>query len=206
MENEDRINASGMSGGAYPGYGDEIVTVRRAEPDPALSDLAQAPPARKKKSRGKFNIIDLSIFILLVAAAAMIVYAYFPGLFSGRSGRAANALIEYRVTFEKVPAGTAGHIAAGGKVTDPDGRVLGTVVSAAEEKHREYVYSETSGAVVAAYSDDLSDLTLTISADARQTRGALETDGVRISVGAVYSVITPDFEGQGRCRSLTVAD
>jgi hypothetical protein len=163
------------------------------------------PTRRDRKNSKRFSIIDLLIIVVVIAMITLVVSAYMGGLDISFSSKKVN--ITYVIEIEGIEPSLASNIAVGAPVIDENGYSLGSVAAGIEvENYFDVSYDPTTGEVVSVPHPALSNLLITISAEAEidEVKGYL-VDGQRIAVGADYFIDIPGFEGKGECISV-VAD
>lgn len=155
-------------------------------------------PARRRR----FNILDAIIILVFLSAVGLVIAVYSPLDIFGNSGE--KTKITYTVEIQGVDPALAAGIAVGDTVMNEKGYVIGQVASPVEvDAYSEYYYNSVSGEVEYAEHPDLSNLliVITLNADSDQERG-FSTNGLRIAVGAEYTLVLPGFEGEGSCISI----
>ncbi len=158
-----------------------------------------------KNKRGKFNLIDLIFILFFVLAVALIVWilAPFSGGNSAEGERA--VMLEYTLEFDSVSAELTDNVSLGDEALGArDQTALGRVNSIRNDiLHAELHYDpETDTASMKEYPDCF-DLQVTLTAEAIFTPGSGYTVmGQRIAVGGSYSVMFPNFMGNGSCIGM----
>ncbi len=162
--------------------------------------------SRRNAAKGKksFSIIDAIIIIAVLAIVILIVSAYVGGLDISFSTKKTS--ITYTIEIQGIDPALAANIAVGAAAIDEKGYSLGTIAAGVEvDSYFEVSYDPVSKEVVSTEHPTLSNITLTISAEAviDDVKGYL-VDGRRIAVGAEYFIDLPGFEGKGECVSIVI--
>lgn len=160
-----------------------------------------------KRTKKGFNGMDLFILIviaLVVAAAVFIV----SGMRGGAGGSSSESVtIEYTVEFAKVNNSVIGSIKEGDSVTDPDNKQnIGTVVAVKSEPYSELIYNDNDGSVYMAENPDISNLLITVRAEASHSDSGYYVNGARFLVGRACNIWSRGFAGSGYCINIREMD
>ncbi len=182
------------------------MTEEITKPEKKIKTKKSKPSKAKKPGKyGRFNFLDAIIIICVLAVAALLLFVYSPADLID-IGREDTAII-YTIRISGVPAEYASQIAVGDAITDPNGYKLGVVAADVEvQEHLKYEYNEDeffSGGIIQVSHPDLTDLIITVSANAEKSPEGYTVDGKRIAVEAEYEIILPRFESKGLCLSLS---
>jgi len=158
-------------------------------------------PGKSKRKKGGFNLLDLLIVLMLIAGICLAVYAYYPGLLSGKKTGELRE-VSYELVFKSSDPELASAIAAGNQVSFVKGGKMGTVTSVKTIPSMTYVIRD--GAAIQVESKGLCDIIVTVKAEASDNGSSLTADGVRLAAGASYEVTMPGFTGTAVCRSLVI--
>lgn len=164
----------------------------------------QKKPSRRSGEKKRFSLIDAIILVVVAALITVIVFAYVGGLDISFSTKKTS--ITYTIELQGIDPALAANIAVGAAVIDENGYSLGNIAAGVEvDSYFEVSYDPVSKEVVSSEHPTLSNVLLTITAEARidEVKGYL-VDGQRIAVGAEYFIDLPGFEGKGECVSIVV--
>ena len=158
------------------------------------------------KAKAKFNIIDILLIAVILAAGAAAVFLLRN---SGSPTVQPNTEreIQYTVLLTNVKSRFRNNIQIGDSVTDtvklmPIGEV--TDIKAVQSTVQLEDYGE--GRVVNAAIPDTYDITVTVTAKATLTGGYYMIGGYQINVGTLVSLRVPDYTGSGYCTTIKEAE
>ncbi len=152
----------------------------------------------------RFNIVDLILLLIILAASAAMVYLLLPAEIPGNAQPVSKEVrITYTLFVEKLPATVQGNIRIGDAVTDTaDMRQIGlvsdvsyseSVFAGVDQLVGEYVYSELPGYI---------DVTVKVDATAVKTASGITVDGFTVAVGKQIPFRVPGFTGTAVCTVL----
>lgn len=158
---------------------------------------------RTEKKKGRFNVIDVLVIVILLLVAFVTAWILDPiGLFPNDTQR--DMSIRYTVEMSEIDDELAELIATGDGVTDQvSGKRIGTV--ALVERTQAYVweYSEAEGTMVKKSISGKSDLIITIESECVYEYGkGYSVNGVQIAYGTPISLRSQSFSGSGYCVSF----
>ncbi len=160
-----------------------------------------------KLKKRRWNGMDL--FFVLIAAAVIAAAVFVLGnMDKGNKEQSAEIInIEYTVEFRQVNNQALGKIKEGDTVRDPDNkRNIGTVVSVQSAPFSKIAYNSTDGSVYMAENPDLSDLLITIRAEATHSDMGYYVNDARFLVGKPTNIWSQGFAGSGYCISIREID
>lgn len=141
----------------------------------------------KKPSRFNFNVIDMLIVLIIVAAVFFVVYCIILGNDLTDIG-AKSAELEYSVIIPRADIKFKDSISQGDKVTDPEtGKNLGTVKSVEYSFSTEHV-TDAEGNEKLYSNPNKIDLLVTISCTAKIKGDSCYVGGVLLTVGSYINV------------------
>lgn len=153
----------------------------------------------------RFNMIDVLIILLVIAAIAVLYIM----VFSGRGNQTAEikyTTIRYVVEVQDVAKNTDEMIKKGQLVEDAvERKKIGTVAGVQTSPFAKLTYDYEKDTQVSSVVEDRDTLKITIEAKAQETDRAFTVDGCEIRVGQQYSVMLPDFYGIGYCVELVTS-
>lgn len=144
-----------------------------------------------KKSR-KLNIIDITVLVVVILAVGFLVY----NAVSNMETSGSRSEIRYVIEVAKIHTEMTDKIEEGQIVYDESGNNVGTVQSVAVSPAY-YEGSDENGEVVYSRIDGYSVMYVTVSTQAKQSRGGYKIEDTLYAVGNEYSLRTPAlyFEG-----------
>lgn len=159
---------------------------------------------KKTAGKNKFNIIDLLLIAVIIAAAVMLVLTV-----RGRSREASsgskNTTITYELKLEKISDKLRDSVNPGDTVYyGPDKEAIGQVVSV-EYHDSVYTYGNSGGQLeTAAYPSGYIDAVIKINAkaDAGES-GGYNVNGCAVKLGSMITFSTPNFYGEGECVNIS---
>lgn len=158
-----------------------------------------------KRKRGKFNVIDLLFLVLIAAVLFAVVFLINPfsaGIFGGTEK---DVVLEYTVEIEYVEASLADNIRLGDEALSSVNKTSLGRVSAIKNDilYSEAYYNSEADVVSMKEYPDRYNLQITITSDAIFEEGKGYTvKGNRIAVGGQYSIMFPNYLGNGYCISM----
>lgn len=156
-----------------------------------------------EEQKRKFNIVDLVLVLVVVALIVVVVYTL--DLF-GKD--AAKVTLSYNVCIGNVDAIYADKIQVGDAVLDATTkRSLGRVVAVENTKpHTVFRYDERTGGTMLTVPDSY-DIVITVLAEGLfEDKIGYTVEQRRLAVGAEYTLLFPDFAGNGYCTSIRQVD
>ena len=160
-----------------------------------------------RKNKKAFNGSDL-FFVLLALDVIVGGVFLFNNLRKVPSENEKNTVsIEYTLEFKKLENSAIGFIREGDSVRDPDSKqTIGTVASVQVETYSEIAYNKDSGNTYMAEMPGLSNLLVTIRAEATHTSRGYYVGGARFLVGKESNIWSSGFAGTGYCISIREVD
>lgn len=157
----------------------------------------------KTARKNKFNIIDLLLIAVIIAATVLLVLTV-----KGRRGEEAsvskNATITYELRLEKISDRLRDSVNPGDTVYyGQDKKAIGQVVSV-EYHDSVYTYGNSGGQLeTAAYPGGYVDAVIKINAKANAGEsGGYEVNGCAVKLGSIITFSTPNFFGEGECVEI----
>ncbi|KXL51965.1 hypothetical protein CLNEO_26640 [Anaerotignum neopropionicum] len=151
-----------------------------------------------KKSRklfGIFNIVDIILIFLVIAAGVIGVKLFMHG---GPGGSAATKTYSYVVQGRQVLEETAGVPVIGEKVYNSStAAYLGVVKKVTSEPYNEVIYSKEIGAYQKLPVEGYSDVLLTIEGSGTETEKDITVEGTTVKVGLELNVKGKGYAFQG---------
>ncbi|MBE6625710.1 MAG: DUF4330 family protein [Ruminococcaceae bacterium] len=158
------------------------------------------------KRKIRFNIIDL-IIILIIVAAAFVLVKVFTGGNNDIVTETNYKKIQYVIEIQNVEDRFDGSVKKGDAVQDAiERKSIGTVVGVQSSQFERITFDYDSGMETVSVVEGRIVLNITIEATAVVTDRAFTVDGCEIRVGEQYSVILPEFYGIGYCIKVTETD
>lgn len=160
-----------------------------------------------KLKKRRWNGMDL-FFVLIAAAVIAAVFFIIGNMDKGNKEQNAETInIEYTVEFKQINNLSLGKIKEGDTVRDPDNkRNIGTVVSVQNTPFSKIAYNSTDGSVYMAENPDLSNLLITIRAEATHSDKGYYVNDARFLVGKPTNIWSRGFAGSGYCISIREID
>lgn len=149
----------------------------------------------RKNSRG-FTFLDAVILFLILAVAAVALYAYLPGLLSGRSGD--EKTVEYTLCFTEPMDNASFNAIATDNTVISDKADFGKVIRAESVPDSEALTSSVHR------SEDLHTVRLVVSAGARVSATAVRVSGKLLQIGEIYPVILPGYTGNAIVTDIRI--
>lgn len=161
-----------------------------------------------KGNKKRWNGMDL--FFIVIITLIIAALAFVLGNMGKKVGGTQNSNtvnIEYTVEFRKMNNDALGAVKEGDSVRDPDNkRNIGTIVSVQSIPYATIAYNSGDGTVYMAENPDLSDLMITIRAEAVHTDSGYYVNDARFLVGKVTNIWSTGFAGSGYCISIREID
>lgn len=163
---------------------------------------------KEKTKKFKFNIIDILLLLVVVAAVAVLGILFFSGntatdLLSGNNPQE----IYWEVELSKVREEFMDNIKEGDSVVDAVKLYsIGEVVSVSSVPT---ILNETNlqtGLIVSSVYPEHVNITVKVKANATQTETGYSIGGYEIAVGKQVSLRVPNYTGSGYCTGITVGD
>ena len=155
------------------------------------------------KSKARFNIIDIILVAVIIAAAAFGVYL----LRSGRLGAKQQTVereIQYTVLLANVKSRFKSNIQVGDSVTDTVKLMpIGEVTDVKTVQSTVQIEDYEAGRIVTANVPDTYDISVTVTATATVSGGYYMIGGYQINVGTLVSLRVPNYTGSGYCTAVT---
>ena len=181
------------------------MNMNKNEKTPISSGEVTNVTRAKKYAGGRFNLVDLCLIILILAAIALILVYLIPGL-SSRFQHFDERGIMYTLEFNGVDAAFSANIKSGDAVFNAAKNYrIGTVKSVESASFRVISYNEQTGMAEMKEHPELKTIIITVSADAVYNEGiGYSVNGDRIAVGHTYNVRFLNFSGEATCSALSV--
>ena len=155
------------------------------------------------KRKIRFNIIDL-IIILIIVAAAFVLAKVFVGGGKDIAAETNTKKIQYVIEIQEVEDRFDGSVKKGDAVQDAiERKNIGTVVGVQSSDFQKITFDYDTGMETVSYVEGRIVLDITIEATAIVTDKAYTVDGCEIRVGEQYSIMLPEFYGVGYCIKIT---
>ncbi len=155
------------------------------------------------KRKLRFNIIDI-IIILIIVAAAFVLINVFAGNDKNITAENNYKKIQYVIEIQDVEERFDGVVSKGDAVQDAiERKNIGTVVGVQSSPYETVTFDYTTGTETVSSVEDRVVLAITIEATAVSTDRAFTVDGCEIRVGQQYSIMLPEFYGVGYCIKIT---
>lgn len=153
------------------------------------------------KTKARFNIIDIILIVILIAAVGAGIFLYKRMNTSEKE----TVKIRYTVLLTNVKERFKDNITIGDQVVDSVKLMnIGEVVNITPSDSITQLEDYNAGRIVNAVVPGVKDLTVTISAYAVISGNTYLIGGnYPISVGTLVSVRVPDYTSQGYCTSIT---
>jgi hypothetical protein len=169
------------------------------------NNTSSSKTAKKIKRKGRFNLIDFLLILLVLLLVASIVYVFVPknfvsGLFADKK-----YTIEYSVEFTGVDKKFLGNIQVGNPVLDSVSKAnIGTVVAIDDStQYSELTYNGVEGVMTPVI--DKYNIVVTIKASVDYSEGkGYSINGTRIAVGEKINARFPNFVYEGYCISVPI--
>lgn len=160
---------------------------------------------RVERRRGKFNIIDALVIVVVLLLAALVLRLIDPlGFFEDASER--EAVLRYTVLFESVDDSLAAAVREGDSATgSPEGGYMGSVKSVEVGKAVRWAVSESTGMMEAIEVDGKSDIRVEIEIECIWRDGVgyiTAADGTQLACGEDMSLAFPELSANGVCVAL----
>lgn len=160
-----------------------------------------------KGKKRRWNGMDLFFVIIIAAIIAAVVFVLGNMDKGDKTAQAEIINIEYTVEFRQVSNSALGTVKEGDIVRDPDNkRNIGTVVSVQSVPFAKIAYNHSDGSVYMAENPDLSDLLITIRAEATHSDSGYYVNDARFLVGRPTNIWSQGFAGSGYCISIREID
>ncbi len=156
-----------------------------------------------KKKKISFNLIDVALIVIALAAIAILVFVFNNKDIVKPSGKE-NVKIEYTVTLSPVREEYINLVKVGDKVINT--AVMENCGEVVSVTNSDYYYvgvnSETGESVSTPYPG-MKTIVIKIRATATKTAYGYSVNGFDIVIGENVSIRVPDFTGTGKCTSVT---
>ncbi|MBQ8005979.1 MAG: DUF4330 domain-containing protein [Clostridia bacterium] len=161
-----------------------------------------------KRTKKGFNGMDLFFILLIAALIVGAVFLYRNVNKNSDTAKAETVTIEYTLEFRRLENDVKIAVDAGDAVRDPDNKqTIGTVAYPPQVMpYSEIAYNYNDGNVYMAENPDLSDLSITIRAEATHSDSGYYVNGTRFLVGKAANIWTAGFAGSGYCISIREID
>lgn len=156
-----------------------------------------------KKKKISFNIIDVALIVIALAAIAVLIFVFNSKDIVTPSGKE-KVKIEYTVTLSPVREEYINLVKVGDKVINT--AVMengGEVVSTSNSKYVYVGINSETGESVYTEIPTMKTMTIKIRATATKTAYGYSVNGFDIVIGEDVSFRVPDFTGTGKCTSVT---
>lgn len=161
-----------------------------------------------KGKKKRWNGMDLFFIVIIAIIIAALAFVFGNMGRNGADSQKSNTVsIEYTVEFRKMSNDALGAVKEGDSVRDPDNkRNIGTIVSVQSMPYATIAYNSSDGTVYMAENPDLSDLMITIRAEALHTDSGYYVNDARFLVGRITNIWSSGFAGSGYCISIREID
>ncbi|MBQ8207121.1 MAG: DUF4330 domain-containing protein [Clostridia bacterium] len=160
-----------------------------------------------KGKKKRWNGMDLFFVLIIAAVIAAAVFVIGNMNKSQQSAKTESITIEYTVEFRQVNNSALGTVKEGDIVRDPDNkRNIGTVISVQSVPYSKITYNPNDGSVYMAENPDVSDLVITIRAEATHSDSGYYVNDARFLVGRATNIWSPGFAGSGYCINIREID
>ncbi len=161
-----------------------------------------------KSKKKRWNGMDLFFIVIIAIIIAALAFVFGNMGRNGADSQKSNTVsIEYTVEFRKMSNDALGAVKEGDSVRDPDNkRNIGTIVSVQSMPYATIAYNSSDGTVYMAENPDLSDLMITIRAEAIHTDSGYYVNDARFLVGRITNIWSSGFAGSGYCISIREID
>jgi len=165
---------------------------------------AQHPQSNKSGKKGRFNLVDFFLIIIIVALIAAAVSYFLPGI-SKRFAGSNDVDVVYSLEIIGVEDKFVSNISVGDVIYDASNNyAIGTVKAVEQYAYTEYYYNEATGTVDIKEHPDLKNIVVTVSTTAIYTNGeGYSVNGNRLAVGCVYNVRFPQYATTASCIELS---
>ena len=157
-----------------------------------------------KAKKGKFNLVDLFLMLIILAVVAAVVTYLVPNV-----SKAVTEENDITITFEfrQVESDFVTNIKSGDTVYNSSKNyLLGTVKTVENYAYTVLVYNSETGAAEMKEVEGLKNIVVTVAAKAIYTDGSgYSVNGERIAVGNSYNISLPDFSGSAYCIEVSAA-
>ena len=158
-----------------------------------------------KQQKGKFNLMDLVLILIVVAVALFVVFVIDPFSIELFGKQDHQVTLEYTLRIENVDGALIDKIRTKDEVVDSAIKVSLGYVTAVENDipHAEPYYNSEEDVVTSVEFPDRYDVVVTVTAGAVFTEDVGYTvNGRRVAVGSQFFLMFPDFLGTGYCISM----
>ncbi len=149
-----------------------------------------------------FNIMDLLIILVVLAAGALLLYVF---VFSakGETSTPDTRKIRYVVEIKNIRDEFIDNVTVGENLTDASKLYpLGTIVAYESMPSTYTGTNKMDGTITVGDYPEHSNMYITVEADAVISPQAYNVNGFELSVGTVIYVKLPNFTGTGYCIKL----
>lgn len=161
--------------------------------------------AKKGTKRGRFNLIDFLIILVLVAVIALLVNSFFPTSFLKKITSDKTLEIQYAIEVQGVEEAYLQNISENDIVLDSVSKSnIGTVTAVDySTQYTELVCNEADNSGVLSPVVGKYNVIITVSATAQYKEGeGYMVNGTRIAVGEKISARFPNYVCEGYCISI----
>lgn len=156
------------------------------------------------KSKVRFNLVDV-IIILVIIAAAFAVYNAVTGRNDAEASK--SVTLRYVIKTEAIGGGLENNITSGSPLYSDDGIIkYGTVVSYEVRPEYHSGKDTASGELVINPVEGKYTIYLTVEAKATLTEHSYRVDGMEIYVGKEFKAMTPDLLFKCQCINIAEKD
>ena len=158
----------------------------------------------RKTKKGRFNVVDFFLLVIILAIVAAVVLYFIPGAFK-RLTATDETDITFTLEFKGVDEAFIANIKNGEAVYDSSKNyMLGSVKSVENYAYTTLVYNELTGTAEMKEVPGLINIIVTVKAKAIYTDGeGYSVNGERIAVGCAYNISFPNFNGSAYCIELS---
>ena len=159
------------------------------------------------KKKTKFNIVDVIIIVLVLAAIAAVIYVFFGSKLSSDGVSNEKKKISYVLQITELREFYVDNISKDDSVYEADtDKYLGKVVSVSSAAATRIGTDLASGAQVVSEIEGRVNLFVTIENEAEFYDGQYLVDGIPIIVGNVVSMVTPDLLAPANIVSVEILE
>ena len=171
-----------------------------------MSEIKSSNKSTKKKVRkGRFNLIDFLLIIIVLAIIGGLVYVFLPASVIGRVTADAKYDIQYTLELTGVDEAYINNIAENDTVIDSVSKSnIGTVAAVDYSiQHTDLAYNESAGIGVLTPVAGKYNVIVTINATAHYEQGkGYSVNGTRIAVGEKINARFPNYVCECYCISI----
>lgn len=150
-----------------------------------------------KKNRGKLNIVDFVVLLVILVVIGYAVYA----MAARVEDNGGSADVQYVICADRLRSGFSDKLAVGDPVYNTEGDFMGNVVSvSASPAYFEGV--DSNGNAVKSTAEGYETAYITVSCNASVRKWGYEINGETVAAGESYEMRTPALLFEGQCVSV----